>query len=52
MLYYQQQNFVPDWFLTSKMLENFDNHVFSNGVIECFDVLTFFSNDMSLNIIL
>ena len=30
--------FVPDWFLTDKMLEKFDNFVFSNDDVDLDDI--------------
>ena len=47
-------NFVPDWFVTSKMLEQLDNVLFSNDIklddLDT-DILTFFSDDMDNNTI-
>ena len=45
--------FVPDWFVTNKMLEKLVNHVFSNDDIvfvnEDSDSFKFFSDDIGLN---
>ena len=47
--------FVPDWLVTSKMLEILDNIVFSNddinlNYLDC-DIVTFLSDDMDVNTI-
>ena len=48
--------FVPDWFVTSKMIEKFNSAVFSNDDIDFGDLdsdfVTFFSNDIGLNSII
>lgn len=45
--------FVSDCFVTSKMIEKFDNVVFSNNVIVFGDIVSdtvrFFSNNIGLN---
>ena len=47
--------FVPDWFVTNKVIEKLDNAVFSNddivsGELDS-EIVTFFSNNVGLNII-
>ena len=53
--YWITLKFVPDWFVTNKMLEKFDNLICSNGDIFFHDVhsniITFFNNDMVFNTI-
>ena len=40
--------FVPDWFVTNKIIEKLDNAEFSNDDIVFGDIVAFFSNDSIL----
>ena len=51
--YCQALQFIPDWFLTSKMIEKLDSAVFSNDYTAFEDLdtdfVTFFSRDIGFN---
>ena len=43
--------FIPDWFVTSKMLEMFNNALLANDDILFFNKVTFFANQIDILIV-